>query len=115
MKRTAIDKCVQAYREGVEAYSALEKNLRAADSAAADIPLRIPSVREARARLAEAYPILSKLGEALAFLPALAIQLAEEQQISEPLRAQTLRAGKKYRDGEQENPDRVVSDRRSIV
>lgn len=104
MKRSEIDECVQAYRDGLDAYSELEKNLRAADSAAAEVPVRIPTVEEARARLAEAYPILSRLGEALAFLPALASQLIEERRISGTFRAQAKAKGVTYRYDEREKP-----------
>lgn len=96
-KRTDVDRCVRAYQEGLDAYAALEKNMRAAESATAEVPLRIPSVREAQAHLAKAFPILSKLGEALAFLPALAIQLTEERRISRTFRSQAKRQGVKYR------------------
>ncbi|HEV7671252.1 MAG TPA: hypothetical protein VGS22_22265 [Thermoanaerobaculia bacterium] len=102
-KRTAIDQCVRAYQDGVDAYAALEKNIRAAESATAEVPLRIPSVREARAHLAKAFPILSRLGEALAFLPALAIQLTEERRISGTFRRQAKEKGVTYRYEEDED------------
>jgi hypothetical protein len=100
-KRSAIDQCVRAYQNGVDAYAALEKNIRAAESATAEVPLT--SVREARAHLAKAFPILSRLGEALAFLPALAIQLTEERRISGTLRRQAKEKGVAYRYDEDEN------------
>ena len=108
MKRTEIDECVQAYRDGLDAYSELERNLRAAESATAEVPLRIPSVQEARARLAQAYPILSRLGEALAFLPALASQLIEERRISGTFRRQAKAKGLKFRYDEAESGENLA-------
>jgi len=102
-KRTDVDQCVRAYQDGLDAYAALEKNIRAAESATAEVPLRIPSVREARAHLKEAFPILSRLGEALAFLPALAIQLTEERRISGTFRRQAKEKGVGYRYDEDED------------
>ncbi len=96
-KRTDVDRCVRAYQKGLDAYEALEKNIRAAESATAEVPLRIPSVRNARAHLAKAFPILSKLGEALAFLPMLACQLKEERRISGTFRREAKRTGVKHR------------------
>ncbi len=105
-KRTDVDRCVRAYQDGLDAYAALEKNIRAAESATAEVPLRIPSVREARAHLAKAFPILSRLGEALAFLPALAIQLTEARRISGTLQRQAKGKGVKYRyDGGEDGED----------
>jgi len=97
VKCAAIDRGVRAYQDGLDAYAELEQKLRAAQSATAEVPLRIPSVQEARARLAEAYPVLSRIGEALAFLPALALQLREERRVSGNLRRQALQCGVKLR------------------
>ncbi len=111
MKRTVNDRCVRAYRDGLDAYSELERNLRAAQSATAEVPLRIPSIQEARARLAEAYPILSRIGEALAYLPALALQLAEERRVSKNLRRQAEAYGVKLRyEPEDDETDSVEED-----
>lgn len=96
-KRTDIDRCVRAYQVGLDAYEALEKNIRAAESATAEVPVRVQRVRDARAHLAKAFPILSRLGEALAFLPGVAGQLAEERRISGTLRRQAERQGVKVR------------------
>ncbi|HEV7667138.1 MAG TPA: hypothetical protein VGS22_01325 [Thermoanaerobaculia bacterium] len=102
-KRSEIDRCVRAYREGIDAYAALEKNMRAAESATAEVPVRVASVRDARAHLAEAFPILSRLGEALAFLPALAILLTEERRIYETFRRQAKDKGVECRYDEDED------------
>ena len=111
MKRTATGPGARAYREGLAAYSELERKLRAAQSAASEVPLRIPSLEEARARLAEAHPILSRIGEALAFLPALALQLTEERRVSGNLRRQAEACGVKLRyDPEEGETDSVEDD-----
>ncbi len=117
-KRTEIDEYVQAYQDGLDAYVALEKSIRAAESATAEVPLRIPSLRDARAHLAEAFPILSRLGEALAFLPALAIQLTEQRRISGTFRRQAKEKGVKVRYDESEDGEdcfEVDTDRPKIV
>jgi len=102
-KRTDVDRCARAYRQGIDAYAALEKKIRAAEAATAEVPVRVASVRDARAHLAMAFPILSRLGEALAFLPALAIQLTEERRISETLRRQAKGNGVEIRYDEDED------------
>ena len=109
-KRTDVDRCVRAYQEGLDAYAALEKNIRAAESATAEVPLRIPSVRDARKHLAEAFPILSKLGEALAFLPALAIQLTEARRISGTFRRQAREKGVRVRYEDEDGEDWSAAD-----
>ncbi len=118
MKRTLMDRCAQAYQDGLDAYAELERKLRAAQSATANVPLRIPSVQEARARLAEAHPVLCRIGEALAFLPALAVQLTEERRVAGNLRRQALESGVKLRyepDDEEADPAATGSGPRRAV
>ncbi|HXU30195.1 MAG TPA: hypothetical protein VN851_06435 [Thermoanaerobaculia bacterium] len=103
MRRTEIDRCVRAYQVAVDAYAALETNIRAAESATAEVPVRVARVRDARAHLAKAFPILNRVGKALALLPELAILLTEERRISETLRRQAKGQGVACRDDEDED------------
>ncbi len=104
MKDSEIDDCVRAYCDGIDAYLDLEKSLKAAAVAAANVPLRIPSVLAARENLAAAKSPLKQLADSLTFLPKLVGQLRKERILSKAVRSQALAKGValRYEDAEDE-------------